>query len=224
MRTVTFTRMSEGTRADYELLRRCASDYNQGLPDRIIHALEQLEGSFSGYQVTRLEHSLQSATRAFRNNEDLEMIMAALLHDIGDDLAPHSHDELAAAVLAPFVSEKVLWIVKHHSVFQRYYYAHRLGGDRNARERLGTSPYYDDAVRFCELYDQSSFDPSYDTLPLSHFEPMIRELFSRKPRRPRHSPPARWSGIARLSRVPRTFITRLHALLKRRLSDRSPAS
>lgn len=216
--------MSEGTRADYEFLRRCASDHNQGLPDRIIRALERLEGSFSGYQVTRLEHSLQSASRAFRNNEDPEVVMAALLHDIGDDLAPHSHDELAAAVLRPFVSERVLWIVKHHSIFQKYYYAHHLGGNRNARDRLRDSPYYEDAVRFCELYDQGSFDPSYDTLPLSHFEPMIRELFSRKPRRPRHSRPARWAGIARLSRAPRIFITRLRALLKRRPPDGSPVS
>ena len=101
-----------------------------------------------------------------------------LLHDIGDELAPYSHSELAAAVLRPFVPEKLYWIVKHHGVFQMVYYAHHLGGDRNARDRFKDHPWYDDAVEFCERYDQNCFDPDYDTLPLSFFEPMLRRVFA----------------------------------------------
>ena len=81
-----------------------------------------LTETLEGYQVSRLEHSLQSATKALRAGEDEEMIVAALLHDIGDELAPLNHSEYAAAVLKPYVSEKTHWIVKMHGLFQTFYY------------------------------------------------------------------------------------------------------
>ena len=105
------------------------------------------------------------------------MVVAALLHDIGDMLAPHSHGEMAAAVLRPFVSERIHWIVKHHGLFQMYYYAHFSGGDSNARDRYKDHPCYADTIRFCEDYDQNCFDPDYDNAPLSFFEPLMRRVF-----------------------------------------------
>ena len=107
-------------------------------------------------------------------------MVAALVHDIGDMIAPFSHSELAAAVLRPFVSEKTYWIVKHHGLFQTYYYAHHLGGDRNARDRYRDHRWYDDTIRFCELYDQNCFDPDYDSEPLSFFAPIVERLFRRE--------------------------------------------
>lgn len=178
MQTVNFTRMSDGTQAEYEFLDELEARYCAGLPDRLIAALEHLETTLSGYRVNRLEHSLQSATRAYRNNEPEEMIMAALFHDIGDELAPYSHSEMAAAMLRPFVSDKTYWIIKHHGLFQMYYYAHHCGGDPNARDAYRDSPWFDDCVRFCEEYDQNCFDPDYDWEPLSFFEPMIRRFFA----------------------------------------------
>ena len=182
MTSVKFINMIDGTKDEYALLQRLEKEHLAGLPDRILDALRQLDDSFGGYQVSRLGHSLQSATRAQRSGESEEVVVAALVHDIGDTLAPHSHSELAGAILRPYVSEKTHWIVKYHGIFQMYYYAHHLGGDRNARDRFRDHPYYDDAVRFCELYDQNCFDPAYDSEPLQFFEPMLRRVFARAPR------------------------------------------
>ena len=134
-----------------------------------------------GYQVSRLEHSLQSATRALHAGESEEMIVAALLHDIGDELAPMNHSEYAASILKPYVSEKTHWIVEKHGEFQAYYYAHHLGGNRNKRDKYKGHKYFDACVNFCEKYDQCSFDPNYETYPLEKFEPMVRNIFARKP-------------------------------------------
>ena len=178
MQSVDFIRMEDGTREEYELLDRLENEYNAALPDRIMQAMRGLEQSFSGYRVSRLEHCLQGATRAHRAGESEEMVVAVLLHDIGDGLAPYSHSEMAAAILRPFVSEKIYWIVKHHGVFQMYYYAHHCGGDRNSREMFKDSPWYQDAIDFCHHYDQNCFDPDYDSEPLEFFEPMLRRVLA----------------------------------------------
>ena len=178
MEVVSFTRMADGSREDYELLDAKEHDFVQSLPDRILASLRNLDQSFSGYQVSRLEHSLQSATRAYRAGEDEEMVVAALVHDIGDMLAPLSHSEMAASILRPFVSERIYWIVKHHGLFQTYYYAHHLGGDRDARDQFKDHRWYDDTVRFCEEYDQNCFDPEFNSESLEFFEPMLRRVFN----------------------------------------------
>jgi predicted HD phosphohydrolase len=178
---VTFTTMAQGTKEDYELLERLEADFARGTADRVLAMLKDLSGSLSGYQVDRLGHSLQAATRAWRDGADEEMVVAALLHDIGDMIAPHNHSELAAAVLRPYVSERTYWIVLHHGLFQSYYYAHHAGGDRNARDAYSDHPWYQDTVDFCHRWDQSSFDPQYGSLPLEFFEPMVRRIFDRTP-------------------------------------------
>ncbi len=181
MQQVDFIRMEDGTREEYEFLDRLEQEYTAGLPERIMDSMRKLENSLSGYRINRLQHCLQGATRAYRAGESDEMIVAVLLHDIGDDLAPYSHSEMAAAILRPFVSEKLYWIVKHHGVFQMYYYAHHCGGDRNSREMFKDSPWYQDAIDFCHNYDQNCFDPDYDSEPLEFFEPILRRVLS-KPR------------------------------------------
>ena len=179
--TVSFTSMAAGTREDYELLERLEAQFASSTADRVLEQLKGLAGSLAGYKVDRLEHSLQSATRAYRDGAEEEMVVAALLHDIGDLLAPHNHSEMAAAVLRPYVSERTYWVVRQHGLFQSYYYAHHMGGDRNARDRYIDHPWYQDAVDFCHRWDQSSFDPKYDSLPLKFFEPMVRRVFAREP-------------------------------------------
>jgi len=174
--TVNFINMADGTREEYEFLDNLEKQYCNGLADRLLNTMRQLEHSLSGYRINRLEHSLQSATRAHRAGESEEMVIAALLHDIGDELAPYSHSEMAAAILRPFVSEKIHWVIKHHGVFQMYYYAHHCGGDRNARDLFKQHQWYQDAVYFCEKYDQNCFDPDYDSEPLEFFEPLLRKL------------------------------------------------
>lgn len=179
--TVSFTSMASGTREDYELLESLEAQFASSTANRVLEQLRGLAGSLAGYKVDRLEHSLQSATRAYRDGADEEMVVAALLHDIGDLLAPHNHSELAAAVLRPYVTERTYWVVRQHGLFQSYYYAHHMGGDRNARDRYIDHPWYQDAVDFCHRWDQSSFDPEYDSIPLEFFEPMVRRVFAREP-------------------------------------------
>ncbi|MBW2715720.1 MAG: HD domain-containing protein [Deltaproteobacteria bacterium] len=173
-----FTRMEDGTKADYEIIARAQEPFTRQLVDRVLEHLMGLGGSYGGMLVDRLTHSLQTATRAHRDGRDEEYVVCALLHDIGDMLAIHNHADLAAAILKPFVSEKNLWIVEHHATFQGYYFWHHMGADRNTREKYRDHPYFDDAAEFCALYDQCSFDPEYDTLPIEHFEPMLRRVFA----------------------------------------------
>src|SRR5689334_912221 len=172
---VSFTQMKHGTPEDYALLERVESEEIRAFPDRVLGWLLTMQDS-AGYQVSRLEHCLQAATRAHRAGEDEETVVCVLLHDIGDHLAPANHSEVAAAVLRPYVSEKNYWVVKHHGVFQGYYYFQHLGLDPNARDRWREHPYFQATVDFCENYDQSSFDPAYDSEPLSFFEPMVRRV------------------------------------------------
>ena len=181
MKKVSFTEMKNGTKEDYLFLDKHEKEYASHTADRILKFMSGLTETLEGYKVSRLEHSLQSATKALKAGEDEEMIVAALLHDIGDELAPMNHSEYAASILKPYVSEKTHWIVEKHGEFQAYYYAHHLGGNRNKRDKYIGHKYYQATVDFCEKYDQGSFDPNYKSLPLKYFEPIVKKVFSRKP-------------------------------------------
>ena len=176
--TVAFTAMEQGTREDYELLDEIGQRELQGFSDRALGWLRTMHDS-AGYQISRLEHSLQAATRALRAGEDEETVVCVLLHDIGDYLAPANHSEVAAAVLRPYVSEKNYWIVKHHGLFQGVYYFHFVGADPNARDRWKDHPYYQATIDFCANYDQNSFDPDYEWEPLEFFEPMVHRVLAK---------------------------------------------
>lgn len=180
-RKVSFTAMEHGTEADYSLVALHQDAMCEQYADRVLGWLKDMDGD-SPYQVSRLEHCLQTATRAERDGADDETIACALLHDIGDALAPANHSAVAAALLAPYVSEKNHWIVKHHGLFQGYYWFQSIGLDINARDQYRDHEHYAACVEFCARWDQPSFDPDYDTHPLSHFEPLVRELFSRDPK------------------------------------------
>ncbi len=179
MKTVRFTRMEEGTREEYAFLDALEDQFKHALPERLMQALAGLEHSLSGYRISRLEHCLQGATRALRAGESDDYVAAVLLHDIGDELAPYSHSEMAAAILRPFVSDELYWVVKHHGVFQMYYYAHHCGGDRHARDQFKDHPYYAAAVKFCHNYDQNCFDPDYPSESLDFFRPLLERVFAR---------------------------------------------
>ncbi len=181
MQTVSFTRMQDGTREEYELLRDLEQPHLAGTADRLLRELAlQDQETLAGYRITRLEHALQSATRAHRDGADIDWVVATLLHDIGDGLAPQNHDRFAAEILRPFVREEVTWVVENHGLFQSYYYGHHYGWDRNARDRFRDHPCYQSCVDFCERWDQSSFDPDYASEPLEYFEPMVRNVFARR--------------------------------------------
>lgn len=175
---VSFTQMADGTAADYELLARLEHEELRGFPDRVLGWLLTMDDESGAYQVTRLEHCLQAATRAHRAGEDEETVVCVLLHDIGDYLAPANHSEVAAAVLRPYVSDKNYWMVKHHGVFQGVYYFQHTGANPHLRERWRDHPYFQATVDFCACYDQNSFDPHYEWEPLAFFEPMVRRVLA----------------------------------------------
>lgn len=180
MKQVAFTQMKDGTAEEYQFLQALEHDYIRALPDRLITALEALGDSLPGYQISRLEHSLQSATRAEADGADIDMVVAALVHDIGDVLAPENHSQMAAAILRPFVRAEVTWVIEMHGLFQMKYYAHHVGNNPDGYLAYADHKWFDSCARFCELYDQASFDPTYPTKPLSYFAPMLREVFGRK--------------------------------------------
>lgn len=180
MDRVSFTQMKYGTKQDYDFLCKHEIEFTKGTADRLLKALVELDEGLSGYQVSRLGHSLQSATRAWRDGADIDWVVSALLHDIGDIYAPYNHDEYAAAILRPFVREQCMWCVQSHGDFQMLYYGHLVEGyDQNRRERHRGSVYFEDCAAFCERWDQSSFDPDYPSLSLDFFAPMVRDVFAR---------------------------------------------
>ena len=178
MKSVSFTRMEDGTAEEYAFLTPLYEKCRSGISDRLLELLKAMKGDKLGYQVDRYTHSLQSATRAESDGADEETVVCALLHDLGDVIAPDNHSEVIATILRPYISEKNHWVLKHHGLFQGYYYFHHIGGDRNARERYKDHPFYQDCVDFCEKWDQTSFDPDYPTQPLEYFEPMVRKVLT----------------------------------------------
>ena len=178
MDTVSFSRMDQGTPEDYALLASHTNAFLEELPDRVIAAVENLRNSVSGFQVDRCEHSLQSATRALRDGRDEEYVVAALVHDLGDELAPLNHGELTAAMMRPYINARLCWVVQHHGVFQKFHYGAASGDDPDERERYRGNEWFDDCAEFCAKYDQNCFDPDYESLPMETFAPMVRRVFS----------------------------------------------
>ena len=180
-RTVSFLRMSDATPEDFDIIQANDRLTDRELPDRILNHLRLQADDCGAYRVDRLTHVLQTATRAEAEGADDDWIVGCLMHDIGDVLAPHTHAEVAAEIIRPFVREEVTWVVRHHGLFQKIYYANLSDRQRNVREQFQGHPYYDLAVRFCEAWDQMSFDLSFPTQPLEHFEPVVRRVFTRPP-------------------------------------------
>ena len=180
MEHVKFTAMKDGDKEDYQFLHPLEVDYASGTADRLLKALVTLDESMSGYQITRLGHSLQSATRAWNDGADVDWVVSALLHDIGDIFAPYNHDEYAASILKPFVREQCTWVVEKHGDFQMLYYGHHVGGNQHKRDAYAGHAYFEDCTEFCERWDQASFDPDYKTEPVEFFTDMTRDVFARQ--------------------------------------------
>ena len=177
----TFSEMKNGTAEDYAIIGEHGSKFASELPNRILAHLDLLRGDTGGFAVDRFTHSIQTATRAHRDGKDEEYVVCALLHDIGDTIASANHADLAATMLEPFVSEKNYWIVKHHGIFQGYYFFEHLGLDKNMRDQFKGHEFWNDCAEFCSKYDQNSFDPEYENMDIREFIPMVHNVFA-KPR------------------------------------------
>ena len=173
-----FRRMDEGTDEDFALLAQVHSATVAALPDRLFRMISEL-GADDVYPINRLEHSLQTATRALRDGRDDEYVVCALFHDVGESLGPFNHGEVAAAILRPFITTENYWMLAHHQVFQLYFFGQHLGIDPNERDQFISSPFYDRTVEFTTLYDEVSFDSDYPNEPLETFEPLVRRVLNK---------------------------------------------
>jgi predicted HD phosphohydrolase len=178
-----FKAMTEGTSEDWGAIVDAFVPFAKKLDERVLAHLKLLDGDFGGFPIDRLQHCLQTATRAHRDGRDEEYVVMALIHDIGDTLGTYNHPDIAAAILKPFVSEENHWIVQQHGIFQGYYFFHHVGMDRDLRENFRGHPHFEACAEFCEKYDQTAFDADYDTAPLEFFEPMVSRVFAA----PKHS-------------------------------------
>ncbi|MAI91807.1 HD domain-containing protein [Ponticaulis sp.] len=174
-----FKTFVESSQDDWKIIATESFEFNKGLADRVLEHLRILKGDYGGFPIDRLEHSLQTATRALRDGRDEEYVVCALLHDIGDTLGSYNHPDIAAAILKPFVSEQNHWMVANHGIFQGYYFFEHLGLDKNMRDQYQGHPHFEYTAQFCHLYDQAAFDPDYESETLEFFEPMVRRVFEK---------------------------------------------
>lgn len=174
-----FSEMKQGTAEDWAIIGGEYRSFAKGVADRVLDHLKLLDGDFGGFPVCRLEHSLQTATRAYRDGRDERYVVMALLHDIGDTLGTYNHPDVAAAIIKPFVSERDHWICEKHGAFQGYFYFHHVGMNRDIREQYRGNPHFEACAEFCEKYDQAAFDANYDSAPLEFFEPMVRRVMEK---------------------------------------------
>ena len=177
-RLTSFRSFEESTQADWDVIVPQVAHTQALVADKVLEQMRYLEADHGGFPVTRLEHSLQTATRAQRDGRDDEYVLCALLHDIGDNFAPYNHPDVAAAMLKPIVSEANYFMVKNHGTFQGYYFWHYIGADRDVRDQFRDSPFYEYTEEFCAEYDQAAFDTAYLSEPLEHFEPLVRQFFA----------------------------------------------
>ena len=180
-RQARYTRMDRGTVEDYALLKELRRPFEDATVDRVLAHLELLRDSYPGNRIDRYQHSLQTATRAEDAGECDEIVVAGLLHDIGDTISLYNHEEIGAQVLRPYVSQYTCWMLRQHGIFQGYYYFDKIGRNKDEREQFRGHPAFEMTERFCRDYDQVSFDPDYETRPVEHFVPRMRAIFGREP-------------------------------------------
>ncbi len=172
--------MTEANQAAWVRIAQADAEFARGLPDRLLGHLTLLRNECHGFAVDRLEHCLQTATRAHRAGRDEEYVACALIHDSGAALAPESHAEFGAMILKPYISERNHWMMQHHGIFQGYYFFHFFGADRNMREQFRGHPHFEYTAEFCDQFDQAAFDPNYESMPLEAFEPIVRRVLANR--------------------------------------------
>lgn len=175
----SFTTMKESSKEDWEIIGLQFREYAKDLPKRIINHLKLLDGDFGGFPIDRLQHSLQTATLAYKAGESEEYVVCALLHDIGDSLGTYNHADIAGVILKPFISEENHWMIEKHAIFQGYYFFHHIGLERDMREEFRGHKYFERTAIFCEKYDSCAFDKNIENIPLDFFLPMINRIFEK---------------------------------------------
>jgi predicted HD phosphohydrolase len=177
----SFTSMDTSTAEQWAVIGAETAKNQPRVAERVLMLLRSLGEVTDGFIVDQLTHCLQTATRAERDNADEELVLASLCHDIGKAISVPNHPAIAAEILKPYVRDDVYDVIRTHQDFQGRHYYHHFGGDPNARDQYAGAPWFDLGARFADDWDQKAFDPEYDTLPLEHFEPLVRSMFRPRP-------------------------------------------
>ena len=172
----TYSSMETSTASDWAIYRAKIPATLARMPDRLTQLLQDLATVDDGAPINGCDHSLQSATLAYKDDADDETVFMALFHDIGTLVSQSNHSEVSAAILKPYLSERGHWIIKHHGIFQGYYYFHHFDQDRNARDSYKDNPYYDACAEWCDRYDQRAFSSTYPSKSLDFFRPLIKRI------------------------------------------------
>merc|ERR1712002_1195791 len=179
---VFYKHLSQATKQDILNSAEAFKSYctAETMMERAINLLQMQKDYNGGSYLDLYEHGLQTATRAYKDGADEELIVASLLHDVGETISPCNHGEIAASLLRPYITPKTWWILQHHEIFQGYYYFDVIGQDKNKRNIFIDNEHYSATVDFCHKWDAPSFDPEYHNLSINIFKPMIKRIFSRK--------------------------------------------
>ena len=78
----TYASMETSTPEDWEIIKNYGSQRKGKVYNSLMAMVKQMALSDDGGPVTGLEHSLQSATRAYEDGADDETVFIALFHDM----------------------------------------------------------------------------------------------------------------------------------------------
>lgn len=160
---------------------------------------------YLGEPVTMAEHMLQGATIAQRNGMSEEIIVAALLHDIGHftsefgtfsmaDTEDRYHEQAGAQVLAEFFPSVITDCVRYHVAAKRYLcttkrdYFDRLSAASIHSLNLQGGPMSDEEVTEFEknpnleniiqvrYLDDAGKSAQMNTPDFWHFAPMVQRI------------------------------------------------
>ncbi len=184
-------------RDDWALLNSQRDDYLRD--QRHIQALDLLRASRNapsfGYAINNYEHCLQTATLLHRDGYDDESIVTGLFHDVGFIVCPDEHGQFAANLLRSVVSEKQIWMLEHHEIFQRIHlHEYPDWNEQNfirERDQWRGHEYFEWTETFVEKYDIVAIDPNVENLPIEFFEPIVQRVFSSASETPSSTPSAR---------------------------------
>ena len=176
--TASFTSMDRSNFFQWMTIASSSSKMHSVTYDKaIINLLRQCKRYSFGMPVNTMQHCLQTATRAARANASDDMVLAALLHDVGIAISYPGHAQIAAAIIRSSVSDAAYKSVLHHHEFELAHYGHRIGESTTMRDAYVHQPWYATAAHFVDEWVQVSYDPNYPSYSLSDFKPLIRDKF-----------------------------------------------
>lgn len=127
-----------------------------------------------GLPINQFDHSLQCAALAVEAGARDEMVVAALLHDVGKPLSMENHPAVAAEMLRGRVSEDTYWVLKTHGDVQT---AMNWGQGLEMMERAyGQRNWWADALAL-GAWDHASFEPGKRVPGIEAYYPVLRRVY-----------------------------------------------